>query len=111
MLQFSDKAVAHIKKLMTQTPNACGFRLTIKETGCSGFMYMPVIVTKKPEADLALTIQELTIFLDKNCVPLIEGTKVDLVDKGLGQQQLVFYNPNATGQCGCGESFKVEKEQ
>jgi Fe-S cluster assembly iron-binding protein IscA len=39
----------------------------------------------------------------------LRNTEIDLVDKGLGQKQLVFNNPNIKHSCGCGESFSVEE--
>ena len=37
---------------------------------------------------------------------LIDGTVVDFVREGLNEA-FRFRNPNAKGECGCGESFTV----
>ena len=109
ILQFTDAAIAHIKKLMAKQPTACGFRLSVKKTGCSGWMYVPGFITEKNQQDIYfLAQQDLPIFVDAQYVNMLKGTTVDLVDKGLGQQQLVFYNPNAEAACGCGESFNIK---
>ena len=42
---------------------------------------------------------------DKN-LSMVEGTVIDFQRQGLNAS-FVFHNPNATGACGCGESFTV----
>ena len=37
---------------------------------------------------------------------VIDGTEIDFQRQGLNAT-FVFRNPNATGECGCGESFTV----
>ena len=37
---------------------------------------------------------------------LVQGTVIDYVTEGLNSA-LTFKNPNATAECGCGESFSV----
>jgi iron-sulfur cluster assembly protein len=39
-------------------------------------------------------------------LPFVDGTEIDFQREGLNAQ-FVFRNPNATGECGCGESFTV----
>ncbi len=36
----------------------------------------------------------------------VDGTDIDFQRQGLNAS-FVFRNPNATGECGCGESFTV----
>ncbi|EQD47609.1 iron-sulfur cluster assembly protein IscA, partial [mine drainage metagenome] len=38
--------------------------------------------------------------------PMLQGVQVDFRREGLNAA-FVFENPNATGACGCGESFTV----
>ncbi|MEO1582771.1 MAG: iron-sulfur cluster assembly protein IscA, partial [Pseudomonadota bacterium] len=40
--------------------------------------------------------------------PLLDGTQVDFVKDGLNEM-FRFSNPNAAGECGCGESFNVDE--
>ena len=49
---------------------------------------------------------DLSIVVARANLPLLEGTEVDFIQKDLNEQ-FVFTNPNATGECGCGESFTV----
>lgn len=109
-ITFTQAAKEHIK---TQVQKEAGehFRLWIKTTGCSGYMYMPEIVPAPKEGDIELDdIDGVKIFLDGNAADIIKGTEVDYIEKTLGFKQMVFNNPNATGMCGCGESFKLKGE-
>lgn len=111
IITMSDAAVAHIKKIMERNEGAVGFRLSVKETGCSGLMYVPEVIKEAKPEDSLITISGLQIYISKDSIKALEGTKVDLLSKTLGQQQLVFNNPNAESQCGCGESFNLKKTE
>ena len=111
IITITSKAAAHIAKIMTQTPDAKCFRLSIKRTGCTGWMYQPeVVVAPKPD-DLEVACgTDFKVYLDPTCVDLIKGTQLDVVEKDLGLLQMVFNNPNVDSMCGCGESFNVKSE-
>jgi iron-sulfur cluster assembly protein len=44
--------------------------------------------------------------VDGASLPAIDGTRIDFVRQGLNES-FRFENPNARGECGCGESFTV----
>jgi iron-sulfur cluster assembly protein len=50
------------------------------------------------------------IFIDADSIGLVDGTEVDFVKQGLGEQ-FVFRNPNVAGECGCGESFTTDADR
>lgn len=111
ILHFTDNAINHIQKVLTQYPNGGGFRLSVKKTGCSGYKYLPEITAAPHAGDLQWTTEQgIAIYVDPAYVKMIKGTVVDFVDKGLGQQQLMFKNPNISGECGCGESFHIAED-
>ncbi len=110
IIQLTENAESHIQKMIQQR-QAKAFRLSVKKTGCSGYMYKPEVVDKINPDDVRVeTERGLTLFLDAHCLSLIKGTTVDYVRKGLGQSQLQFINPNAASECGCGESFNLKEE-
>ena len=49
------------------------------------------------------------IYVDAISLPLVDGTEIDLVKQRLGEQ-FVFRNPNASAECGCGESFTTDAD-
>jgi iron-sulfur cluster assembly accessory protein len=111
-VSFTDAAVNHIKKMLQQTPQASGFRLSVKKTGCSGYSYVPAIAEKPEADDISYIVQDdLSIYIDKTSLPFLEALQVDFVIdevQGLKQKRLVFINPNEKARCGCGESFTIE---
>jgi iron-sulfur cluster assembly protein len=109
IISLTKAAEDHIKKMLSKKPEAIGFRLAIKQTGCTGYMYMPEIISQIPADDIQITLNDLAIFIDKNAVNMLQGTEIDYVTKGLGLSQLVFNNPNAKSLCGCGESFNLRE--
>src|ERR1700730_11432013 len=110
MITFTQAAKKHITE-QVQQGRGQHFRLWVKVTWCSGFMYMPEIVASPKENDLQIgEIGDVKIYLDKAAAEIVKGTEVDYVEKMLGFKQMVFNNPNATGLCGCGESFKLNDE-
>ncbi len=110
ILRFTTKAIEHINKSLIKFPDG-GFRLSIKKTGCSGYQYLPEIMPAPRPGDVEFTAEQgLRVFVDSKFVKAIQGTVVDLVKKSLGQQQLVFSNPNTDGECGCGESVHFSED-
>lgn len=111
ILSFSPAAIEHINKALTRFPQG-GFRLSIKKAGCTGNKYIPKIVAQpEPGDEEFVTEQGLKVFIDPASIAAIKGTKVDIINKSLGQKQLTFINPNAVGECGCGESFHLKEDK
>lgn len=111
IIKLTDAAVAHINKTIEQRGGGIGLRLSIKVTGCSGYMYNPEIIDEKKSDDIQMVTPEgLQIFIDPDCVDIIKGTTLDFVKKELGQHQLLFINPNVASECGCGESFNLKEK-
>ncbi|MGI9309869.1 MAG: HesB/IscA family protein, partial [Gammaproteobacteria bacterium] len=46
------------------------------------------------------------VLVDPESLKLIDGTEIDFVKQGLNEA-FKFRNPNAAGECGCGESFSI----
>lgn len=110
IVTLTNDAVNHIQNVMDQRGGGKGFRISVKASGCSGYMYQPEIVDVINPDDLQqMTSQGLSVFVDPTCVELIKGTVLDIVTKELGQKQLHFENPNVQSECGCGESFNLKE--
>ena len=72
--------------------------LSVQGGGCSGFTYVWDTTEEKP------TVENLHV--DPIAEMYVLGCTIDYV-KELGGSFLKVINPNATAQCGCGESFGV----
>lgn len=109
--KITPAAIEHIKRIMATHANSIGMRLTMKKYGCNGFGYVPDIVETEPKDYVEVNITPaFRVFVDPTYKKYLDETTMDYVTKGLGQHQLVFNNPNAKGECGCGESVNFEEE-
>ena len=70
--------------------------------GCSGFQYEWQMTD---ETDKGVLIEDILV-LDKLAEMFVIGCTVDYVQE-FGGSYLKVINPNATAQCGCGESFSL----
>ncbi|MFN3712734.1 MAG: HesB/IscA family protein [Alcanivoracaceae bacterium] len=87
---------------------ARGLRLAVKPSGCSGYMYvLDYVRDEKPEDKQIRIADDVTLFIDSDSVSVVNGTEIDYVTEGVNSF-FKFRNPNATGECGCGESFTVK---
>ncbi|MGD8498687.1 MAG: iron-sulfur cluster assembly accessory protein [Chromatiales bacterium] len=106
-IRVTDRAGAHIKREMAKETGAVGFRVAVRKTGCSGWMYTVEFVHQPDADDLVFPADpDLDIYVDPKSFELIRGTEIDFVHEGL-TRQLKFNNPNVTSECGCGESFSI----
>ena len=111
IINVTSKAAAHIKTIMQRNKHAVGFSLSVKNTCCSGYMYNPKIVEVTPLDYICITVDnDLTVFIDPDCIHLIKGLTIDFVEKSSGVKQLSYDNPNVDTTCGCGESFSLKEE-
>ena len=112
IITLTDAAVLHIKTMLAKQSDSVGFRLSIKKTGCSGYAYVPDIITEVKTKDLHFVAQEgLHVYVDPQSEDVVKGVVIDYVSDttiGLKQKRLVFINPNEKNRCGCGESFTIE---
>jgi iron-sulfur cluster assembly protein len=79
----------------------------VRRTGCSGFGYVIELAEDRRDDDEIVQVDGVPLLVDARSRPLVEGTVIDFQREGLNTH-FVFHNPNATGECGCGESFTVE---
>ena len=105
-IRLTASAAERARRYLDRRASGVGLRLAVKKTGCSGFAYVVDLAdTVKPE-DEVFEDREVRIVVSRVHLPLLRGTEVDFVQEGLNES-FVFRNPNATGECGCGESFAV----
>ena len=104
-ITFTESAIAHIKRMVQKEKINKKLRLSLKKSGCSGFSYVIDLVDKVNSDDVSILIDpELTLFIEKQYFPSLNGLHIDYVRNKLNSV-LIFTNPNEKGRCGCGESF------
>ncbi len=100
-------AEERIAALMAQAPEgAIGVKLSTPRRGCSGLAYSVDYVTGANPIDERIETPGGTFFIDAASVLYLVGSTMDWQEDDF-TAGFVFDNPNATGSCGCGESFTV----
>jgi iron-sulfur cluster assembly protein len=105
-ISITPPARDRIRQFLAQTPGAAGVRFGVKRTGCSGFAYVVDLADAARPDDQTIVVDGIPLIVDTKSLPMVEGTVIDFRRQGLNAA-FVFHNPNATGECGCGESFTV----
>ena len=106
-VMLTDKAEARVAALMAKAPaDAIGVKLSTPRRGCSGLAYSVDYVTQADTMDECIETPGGTFFVDGASVLYLIGSTMDWVEDDF-TAGFVFNNPNATGACGCGESFTV----
>lgn len=106
-VKVSPAAVAHFRRQLSNSKSAKAVRLSVKESGCTGFMYVVDLVPEINASDIHLKLDEgVDLLVARDSLAVVTGTEIDLVQEGVNRQ-LRFLNPNAKNHCGCGESFSV----
>ena len=103
---LTDNAADRVRGFLAKRGAGIGLRLGIKQTGCSGFAYVVNYADEIGADDVVFETADVKVIVDRACLELIDGTEVDYVREGLNEA-FKFRNPNASGECGCGESFSV----
>ncbi len=97
-------ALERVQRFLAKDADALGLRFGVERTGCSGWGHQAEVARDRREGDTVFDEQGVRIFVDARSLPLVDGTEIDFARQGLGEA-FVFRNPNATAECGCGESF------
>jgi iron-sulfur cluster assembly protein len=106
-LLLTDSAHARIADLMAKAPqDAIGVKLSTPRRGCSGLAYSVDYVTEAKPFDERIETPGGTLYVDGGSILYLIGSTMDWVEDDF-TAGFVFQNPNAKGECGCGESFTV----
>lgn len=108
MITLTEQALERIREVHTLEERGDQvLRLRILAGGCSGFSYQFGWDDKAPGGhDEVSQFDEVTVVVDKISLGFVESTEIDY-ESGLYGAGFVFKNPQATGGCGCGQSFSA----
>lgn len=105
-ISISNTAAQHVADQLADRGHGLGIRVGVKTTGCSGMAYVLEFVDKIEVGDQVFEEQGVKIIVDPKSLAYIDGTEMDFVKQGVNEG-FEFKNPNAKGECGCGESFSI----
>ncbi len=107
-ITLTDSAANRVRTFLAKRGNGIGLRLGVKKTGCSGFSYIVNYADEVGADDVVFDIDDIKVIVDEQSLGVIDGTEVDYVREGLNEA-FKFRNPQAIGECGCGESFSIQE--
>ena len=105
-ITVTDAAAQRASSFLANRGHGLGLRLGVKTTGCSGLAYVLEFVDELNEDDTVFEHNGVKIIIDGKSLVYLDGTELDFAKEGLNEG-FQFKNPNANGECGCGESFNV----
>ena len=105
-ISLTTRAADRVRSFLASRTSGIGLRLGVRKTGCNGFSYVIDYADTVGANDVVFDQDDLKVVVDAESLPLLDGTEVDFVKDGLNEV-FRFSNPNAAGECGCGESFNV----
>ena len=104
---LTSAAIDRVAELMSKAPDgAIGVKLSTPRRGCSGLAYSVDYVTEEVPFDEKIETPGGAFYVDGASVLYLVGSTMDWREDDFAAG-FVFDNPNATGSCGCGESFTV----
>jgi iron-sulfur cluster assembly protein len=109
MIQITDAAREAILESLgaeRRDPARTYLRVGVQGGGCSGLSYKLLFDEQLDESDEVFRAGEARVVVDAKSMLFLHGLTLDH-SKGLNGKGFEFKNPNATGTCGCGQSFKV----
>jgi len=111
MLSLTEAAANRAKSLIDRSEGeVLGLKVGVKTGGCSGLMYEIDYAKSQSPLDQVVEDRGVKIFIDPTAMMYLVGSEMDyLADKFQGG--FVFNNPNAAAQCGCGESFTIDRDE
>jgi len=109
MITVADSAKLRFKTF-PMPDKSIGIRIGVRTSGCSGLAYVLEFCYHSTEDDIVILALHDTpsIFVDPKSMIHLTGTRLEYVKKGL-TEGFEFVNPNVSDECGCGESFYVNK--
>ena len=105
-ISVTEAAASRVQTFLQNRGKGIGVRLGVKTSGCSGMAYVIEFVDELEENDQVFEDHGVKVIVDKKSLLYLDGTEVDYTKEGLNEG-FKFNNPNANGECGCGESFTV----
>jgi iron-sulfur cluster assembly protein len=106
-IKLTDSAAERVAHFLRQQGGA-GLRLGVRKTGCSGWAYVVDLTEQIGPDDVTFTDHGVQIVVSRDDLSFLDGSVVDFAADGLNHT-FRFDNPNVTEECGCGESFTIEK--
>jgi iron-sulfur cluster assembly protein len=104
-IRLTDSAANRVSEFLAREGRAA-LRLGVRKTGCSGWAYTVQLDDEVSPGDTVFEDKNIKVVIDAESLPYLAGSEIDFAADGLNRT-FQFNNPNATEECGCGESFTI----
>jgi len=105
IVSITDKAAEKARALLKDRGvEDASLRVFVVGGGCSGYQYGMAIAQGREEDDVVIEQSGVTVLVDPESAPLMQGAEIDYVDD-LMKSGFTIFNPNAVKSCACGQSF------
>ncbi len=106
-ITVTDKAAEKARVILAEKGIENGaLRVFVVGGGCSGYQYGMAIARNHEEGDIVIESEGITLLVDQESAPMLDGAEVDYVED-LMKSGFTIFNPNAVKTCACGTSFQT----
>ena len=102
MISITSHAIDILRERLAGRTDCVGVRIEVRSSGCSGYSYNMEYCYLIKTHDIIVQSEDIKLVVDDDSMAF------EYVFEGLNEG-FQFVNPNVTGECGCGESFYVNK--
>ncbi|MGY0399943.1 MAG: iron-sulfur cluster assembly protein IscA [Ostreibacterium sp.] len=102
----TEVAIQRMKTFLIHRGKGLGIRLGVQTSGCSGMAYIIEFVDELLPDDHIIEHSGVKVIVGTKAMIYLNGVTVDFRKEGLNEG-FRFQNPNASAECGCGESFTI----
>jgi iron-sulfur cluster insertion protein len=103
MINITESARNKITQLLAEeNDTTLRVRAFVQGGGCSGFQYGFTFDADTAEDDYVID----GVLVDAMSMQYLQGATIDYTESVMGAEFKIV-NPNASSQCGCGQSFSV----
>ena len=107
IVTITDKAAEKARNILNERGIENGaLRVFVVSGGCSGYQYGMAIARSREDDDITIEASGVTLLVDAESAPLLDGAEVDYVED-LMKSGFTIFNPNAARSCACGSSFQT----
>ena len=103
-------AAARVQRLLEERQlSGHALRVFVSGGGCSGMQYGMALEGQPRDTDHRFGFGGVDVVVDPVSMDYLSGVTIDYVDDLMGGG-FKIENPNAVSSCGCGHSFKTERD-
>ena len=106
VLTVTDNAAKRIAELVAAEQPGFMLRVAVSGGGCSGYQYGFTLDDAVNPDDKLFGPDGAKVVIDETSLDLMGGAQIDFVEELVGAS-FTISNPNATANCGCGNSFAL----